>query len=324
MHGTVVGILRGGPSSEHDVSLKTGAAMLKNLDRERHTPKDIFIDREGVWHDRGIPVSPEKVLRSIDVALLGFHGEWGEDGEVQKLLERFGVPYTGSDSLGSALAMHKVLAKEHAIDAGVKTARYALIEKAEDADRMAREIVQSFLQPVVVKPVASGSSVGIALTHGHAPLVEAALNILNGGGGALVEERIRGREATVGVIEGLRGEELYVLPPIEIIPPPTEEFFSYEAKYGGGTREICPGPFPKKVTKELMETAKKMHKALGLRHYSRSDFIVAPSGIYYLETNTLPGMTEESLLPKALAAVGISFKDFLTHLVDLALNRKTL
>ncbi|MBP9816654.1 MAG: D-alanine--D-alanine ligase [Candidatus Pacebacteria bacterium] len=324
MHGTVVGILRGGPSSEHDVSLKTGAAMLKNLCRERHTPKDIFIDRQGVWHERGIPVPPEKVLRSIDVALLGFHGEWGEDGEVQKLLERYGVPYTGSDSLGSALAMHKVLAKEHASDIGLLTPRYRLIEKEEDIDAAVSEIVKSFLQPVVVKPVASGSSVGIAMTHGHAPLVEAAMNILQSGGGALVEERIRGREATVGVVEGLRGEEYYVLPPIEIVPPPTEEFFSYEAKYGGGSREICPAPFPKKVTKELMESARKIHKALGLRHYSRTDFMVSPHGIYYLETNTLPGMTEESLLPKALAAVGMSFQDFLTHLIDLALKRKTV
>ncbi len=324
MHGTVVGILRGGPSSEHDISLLTGAAMLKNLDRNRHTPKDIFIDRQGIWHERGIPVSPEKVLRSIDVALLGFHGEWGEDGEVQKLLERFGVPYTGSDSLGSALAMHKVLAKEHAIDAGIKTARYTLIEREEDVDRLAREVVQSFQQPVVVKPVASGSSVDIAFTHGHAPLVEAALTILRKGGSALVEERIRGREATVGVTENMRGEEYYVFPPIEIIPPESEEFFSFAAKYSGETQEICPGRFPKKTTKDLMEAARKMHKALGLRHYSRTDFVVSPSGIYFLETNTLPAFTEESLLPKALAAVGMSFQDFLTHLIDLALKRKTV
>ena len=111
MHGTVVGVLRGGPSSEHEVSLKTGAAILKNLPTDRFTARDIFIDKQGVWHERGIPVSPERVLRNVDAIVIGLHGEYGEDGEVQKLLERFGVPYTGSNSLASSLAMHKVLAK---------------------------------------------------------------------------------------------------------------------------------------------------------------------------------------------------------------------
>ncbi|MBY0110529.1 D-alanine--D-alanine ligase [Patescibacteria group bacterium] len=322
MHGTVVGVLRGGPSSEHDVSLKTGAAILKNLPADRFTARDIFIDRQGVWHERGIPVSPERVLRNVDAIVIGLHGEYGEDGEVQKLLERFGVPYTGSNSLSSYLAMHKVLAKQHALDIELLTPRYHLVEKAEDLERIAHEVVQTFLQPVIVKPVAAGSSVGMALTHGYDPLVEAATAILNAGAGVLIEERIQGREATVGVVEGLRDEEHYVLPPIEIIPPPSEQFFSYAAKYGGETREICPGPFPKEVTKELMRAAKEIHKALGLRHYSRSDFIVSPRGIYYLETNTLPGMTEQSLMPKALAAVGVKFEDFLTHLVHLAIKKK--
>lgn len=322
MYGTVVGVLRGGPSSEHEVSLSTGSAILKNLPTEHFTPRDIFIDKAGRWYERGRPVEPAQILRSVDAVIIGLHGEYGEDGEVQKLLERFGVPYTGSDSFGSYLAMHKVLAKHRAEEIGLLTPKYHLIEKHDDLDRIVHEVVQSFMQPVVVKPVAAGSSVGIALTHGHAPLSEAARSILDAGSGVLIEERIRGREATVGVVEGLRGEELYVLPPIEIIPPETRPFFDYEAKYGGETREICPAPFPKNVTKELMDSARKIHKALGLRHYSRTDFIVSPKGIYYLETNTLPGMTEQSLLPKALGAVGIQFSDFLSHLVSLALKKK--
>ena len=149
---------------------------------------------------------------------------------------------------------------------------------------------------------------------------KAVSEILHEAEGVLVEELIRGREATAGVVEGLRGEVLYSLPSIEIVPP-SDDFFSYDAKYSGATQEITPGRFSKKEKEELARLSRVMHEALGLRHYSRSDFIVSPRGIYYLETNTLPGMTTESLLPKSLAAVGVQFPDFLEHLVGLALKR---
>jgi len=318
---TIVGVLRGGPSREHDVSLKTGAAILANLPEERFSARDIYIDRQGVWHDRGRPTSPERILRQVDVVLNGLHGEYGEDGEVQKLLERFGVPYTGADSFGSYLAMHKLMAKVRAQEAGLLTPESQYIERVEDIAEAANTIIRNFHQPVVVKPVGWGSSVGVSIVGGYAPVFAAIQKLFaEGAPSVLVEEYIRGKEATVGVVEGLRGEELYVLPTIEIIPP-AEDFFSYDAKYSGGTREVCPGNFSRVDTEELRRIAKVMHRALGLRHYSRSDFIVTPKGIYYLETNTLPGLTPESLLPKSLKAVGVSFRDFLSHLVNLALGR---
>lgn len=321
MHGVVVGVLRGGPSSEHDISLKTGHAILTSLPIDQFTPRDIFIDRAGVWHEKGRPVAPENILRGLDVVVLGLHGAYGEDGKVQRLLEQHGVPYTGSDHLSSHFAMHKVLAKEKAIAAGLKTPRYRFIESADTLHATVGDAVRSFLQPVVVKPVASGSSVGVALAHGSAAVLEAAQKLLDEGSGVLIEERIRGREATVGVVEGLRGEELYGLPPIEIIPPPSRDFFDFEAKYGGESQEICPERFPRAVKNQLMKQAKDIHTALGLRHYSRSDFIVSPRGIYYLETNTLPGLTEQSLLPKSLEAIGVKFPDFLAHLIASALKK---
>lgn len=318
---TVVGVLRGGPSREHEVSLKSGAAILANLPEERYTARDIYIDRQGVWHDRGRVTAPERVLRQIDVALIGLHGEYGEDGEVQKLLERFGVPYAGADSFGSYLAMHKVMAKQHAKEAGLLTPESVYIERAEDIERGSYEVIRSFHQPVVVKPVGWGSSVGVSIVGGYAPVFAAIQKLFDAGAsGVLVEECIRGREATVGVIENLRGENLYVLPTIEIIPP-EGNFFNYANKYDGSTREIIPGNFSRVVSEELQRAAKVMHRSLGLRHYSRSDFIVAPKGVYYLETNTLPGLTNESLLPKSLASVGVFFRDFLSHLVNLALSR---
>jgi D-alanine-D-alanine ligase len=320
MRGTIVGVLRGGPSREHDVSLKSGHAILQNLSAERFTARDIFIDREGVWHERGIPITPERALRGMDVVIVGLHGEYGENGEVQRTLERFGVPYTGSDSFSSSVAMHKVLSKERAREAGLLTPRYVYIQPGMDVQAIANEINRTFPQPVIVKPVAWGSSVGVSFAHGYAPIEKSINDLLKEGAeGVLVEERIRGTEATAGVIEHIRDEALYGLPPIEIIPP-AGVIFSKDAKYSGETREICPGHFSKQITEELLQAAKTMHQALGLRHYSRSDFIVSPKGIYFLETNTLPGLTQESLFPKSLSAVGITYEQFLSHLVDRALG----
>jgi D-alanine-D-alanine ligase len=318
---TIVGVLRGGPSKEHDVSLLSGAAILANLPTDKFIARDIYIDRAGVWHDKGRPTTPERVLSQIDLALIGLHGEYGEDGQLQRILERFGVPYAGADSFGSARAMHKLLAKHRADEVGIVSARYRHIEKGSDHDALVREAVRAFTQPVVVKPIGWGSSVGVSIVGGYAP-VRAAVDELfrSGAHSVLIEEFLRGREATVGVVEGLRDESLYALPVIEIIPPETD-FFSYDAKYSGTTQEICPGNFTKAETRALQEAAKRMHSALELRHYSRSDFILTPRGVFYLETNTLPGLTEESLMPKSLAAVGISFPAFLTHLADLALKR---
>lgn len=293
------------------------------LPRERYTVRDVYIDREGTWHERGLRTTPGAVLPTLDVAVIALHGEYGEDGEVQKLLEKFGVPYTGSDSFTSFEAMHKVIAKEKAKEAGLKVARYVFIEKEEDAESMVREVIRTYPQPVIVKPARWGSSVGITLPAGYQPVHQAVTGLLKeeDAGGALVEEFIRGTEASVSVVENIRGEELYALPPVEIVLHQDDPFFTYDAKYSGRTKEIAPGRFTKQVAQELEELARKMHKELRLRHYSRSDFIVSPKGIFYLETNTLPGLTSQSLMPKALASVGISFSDFIEHIIDLALAR---
>ena len=318
---TIVGVLRGGPSREHDVSLKTGAAMLANLPEERFIGHDIYIDRAGQWHDRGKATTPERVLRQIDVALIGLHGDYGEDGEVQKLLELFGVPYVGSGPFASHLAMHKLMSKMCARSAGLLTPEFRHIEHAEDAEAATHEIIRSFHQPVVVKPVNWGSSIGVSIVGGYAPVLAAIQGLFAAGvRDILVEEYLRGKEATVGVVEGLRGEAFYTFPPVEIAPP-EGDFFSQEAKYSGATRETCPGSFTRVESEELQHVARVMHRELGLSHYSRSDFIVAPKGIYYLETNSLPGLTPQSLLPKSFAAVGISLPDFFTHVIDRALER---
>lgn len=322
MKGTVVGILRGGPSREHEVSLKTGHAMLTHLPPEEFTVRDIYIDRKGVWHERGAIVRPEQVLNTVDLVLLALHGEYGEDGGVQKLLELHGIPYAGADSLGSAIGMHKVLTKERAKESNIQVPRHVLIESPEQISDAAYEIVRNFPQPVIVKPIRWGSSVGITLANGYAPLVGAAHNLfLSGADMVMVEELVRGTEVTVGVIEQFRGEEFYTLPPVQMTPPKDIGFLSYETKCSGKNTGLCPARISKEEEEELGRLATEMHRGLRLRHYSVSDFIVSPRGIYYLETNTLPGMTTTSALPQALKAVGASLSDFLTHLVNLSLKR---
>ena len=215
--------------------------------------------------------------------------------------------------------MHKVLTKEIAKEHGLLTPTYHYIEQGADVEEATAHIIRSFRQPVLVKPVSLGSSIGVSVVGGYAPLY-AAIQTLVPAGGVLVEEFIKGTEVTVGVVENFRGEALYLLPPVEIVPPLTSLFFDTNAKYNGQTSEIVPGRFSKVHTQELMRQAGRMHEALGLRQYSRSDFILSPKGIYFLETNTLPGLTEHSLLPKSLQAVGVSLTEFLSHVVDTALT----
>ncbi len=318
-----IGVLRGGPSSEYEVSLKSGASVLKNLS-DKYQPIDIFIDKEGTWHIEGIPHRPEQVFKKVEIIFNALHGEYGEDGKVQQILETHNVPFNGSGSLSSALAMNKVTAKKIYAREGIKTPYFKVVKISpeDDLNEVALGIFQSFPFPVIIKPVGAGSSVGVSLVKSYEELLktisEAALKFSE----LLIEEYIQGREATVGVIDNFRNQAIYSLPVIEIRPPQEKDFFDLEAKYSGKSEEICPGNFSLEEKKELEHLAARAHQALGLRHYSRSDFIVHPRrGIYILETNTLPGLTEESLFPKALQAVGSSLPEFLEHVITIAMTK---
>lgn len=321
MQGIIVGVLRGGPSVEHDISIRTGHSILQALPQERYTIRDIYIDRKGDWFERGRPSSPASILPTLDVAVIALHGEYGEDGEVQKLLEKFGVPYTGATSFPSFEGMHKVLSKEKARAAGLNVARYTFVEHEDAVHDAVHNVIRTYAQPVIVKPAKGGSSIGVTAPAGYQPIHQAVTGLLAGDfGGALIEELIKGTEASVGVIEHMRGEDLYALPPVELVKSSGNSLMTFDAKYSAHTQEIAPGRFPKPVMRELEDLARRMHRELGLRHYSRSDFIVSPKGIYYLETNSLPGLTAESIMLKALDSVGIQFTDFVEHLIALALG----
>lgn len=315
-----IGVIRGGPSSEYDVSLKSGANILKTLG-ETHRPIDIFISKDGTWHMQGIPRKPEKIFPHVDVIFNAMHGAFGEDGKLQKILESHGVKYTGSNSYSSAVGMNKVLGKEIFSKRGLKTPEYSVIKRTDDIAQKIKEIFKSFLMPVVVKPAMAGSSIGVSIVGTLSEITDAVRFAFKHSPAVLVEEFVSGKEATCAVMENWRGEPIYALLPVEIRPK-SGTFFDYNSKYtAGACDEICPGKFFKEEKNIIEESAKMAHQALELSHYSRSDFIVSPSrGVFILETNSLPGLTDESLLPKSLEATGVSTKEFLHHVLLLAMN----
>ncbi len=256
--------------------------------------------------------------QGIDVAFLALHGKYGEDGTIQGLLELLGMPYTGSGVLASALAMDKVMAKRVLLAEGIPVPRGVHITRADYAADASGAIRRaSTLIPGVVKPSKQGSSVGMSLVD-SADAMEAAVRLaLDHDDDALVEERIFGAEITVGV---LGNREVEALPVVEIVPK--REFFDYQAKYDPAQcDEICPARISAEATRAAQDLAVRAHKSLGCRGYSRTDLILGPNGPVVLEVNTLPGMTMNSLLPKAAAAAGIPFPQLLDRIVRLALER---
>ena len=265
-----------------------------------------------------------RLKHKIDLVFNVSEGLHGNDREAQipAMLEMLQIPYTGSGHIASALGMNKILSKEAVAKAGIKIPVGLEIQKGADSQQSARQAFNKISPPWVVKPVDRGSSVGLYLAKNIDELAEAIEKSFEFSDKVLVEEYIKGREATCGLVEGLRGQELYPLFPIEIIRPGGALIWNYNDKYSGETNEICPGNFSEEQKKEIQEMSLAVHRALGLRHYSRTDFIISPRGIYFLETYTLPGLTDESLLPKALLSAGVRYPEFLDHLITLALKTR--
>lgn len=319
-----VGVLRGGPSVEYEVSLNTGGAVLKHLPK-MYKGNDILLSRDEEWFLNGFLKKPVDVFNSVDVVFNGLHGSFGEDGKVQGFFESFGIPYTGSGVLASSLAMKKHLARDAFLRGGLKMPR-AMIFRGEEffgveTMECVKKVFSSMPPPWVVKPASAGSSVGVSICNSFDELIAGIDKANETDHVIIVEEYIKGIEATCGVMENFRGEQLYAFPVVEILPP-EGNFFDYNVKYNGSTRELCPASFDNSVKREVENMARRAHRLLGCDHYSRSDFIISPRGIYILELNTLPGLTSESLLPKAAAVVGVSFSDLIDHLIWLALNRR--
>ncbi len=294
-----VALLCGGNSPEREVSLKGADAVKKAL---------LALGHQVIVFDpaKDLPLFAQRA-KEFEVAFLVLHGPGGEDGTIQGFLDSLGIPYQGAGVLGSALAMDKALSKILYRQAGLATPKAVVAEKEKDIPAL------DFF-PVVVKPVSQGSSVGITLVQDKKELFSALERAFSFEDQVLIEEYLEGVELTVGVL----GDE--ALPVVEIRPGEGHLFFDYQAKYTpGATEEICPAQIPETIAQEAQRQALVAHKALRLRHYSRTDFILKGERLYVLETNTIPGMTETSLLPLAAKVAGYSFKDLVQKLLELAL-----
>ena len=253
------------------------------------------------------------LCRLADVVFLALHGACGEDGRVQAALDLLGIPYTGAGYLGSAIAMDKDLTKRIVAPLGVVTPKWELARyTAEDIPALTDRLEL----PCVVKPVASGSSIGVSVVHDRQALSAALADGLAFGGVCVVEQYIAGREIQVGILEDR------ALPSIEIIPK--TGFYDYENKYQpGAAEEITPAPIPAEWERRLGEAALAVFRALGLSVYSRVDFIVTEDGTpWFLEINTLPGMTPTSLLPQEAAAVGIGYGELCERIIQTSLGAR--
>jgi len=293
-----IAVLMGGPSAEREVSLRSGAAVARALRGLGHHVTEVDA-QPGLW----------SLPRGTQVVFLVLHGTYGEDGAVQEELERLGVPYTGCGPEASRVAFDKVLTKERCLAAGVPTAPFVVVDDAN------APWPPGWQPPVVVKPVCQGSSVGLGFVDSIDQWRSALELALKYDRRALVEPRLIGRETTVGILDG------QALPVVEVRPKTGA--YDYQNKYTpGATEYFCPAPLPADVTARVQEAALGAFAAIGGRDYSRVDVMVTEDGLpQVLEVNTLPGMTETSLLPKAALAAGISYAELCQRMVDLALRR---
>lgn len=292
-------VLLGGPSAEREVSLRSGASVAAALRSRGH---DVFeLDpREPGW----------RLAPGTEVVFLALHGTYGEDGTVQLELEKMRIPYTGCDVAASRVGFNKALTKERCAAAGVPVARSFTTSVADMA------LPSGWNPPLVIKPVCQGSSVGLQFVERAEDWSGALLESLRHDTQVIVEEKIVGRECTVGILDDR------ALPIVEVRPK--SGVYDYRTKYSvGATEYFCPAPFDDVTTRRVQEAGLAAFRAIGGRDYSRVDVIVRADGSpVVLEVNTLPGMTETSLLPKAALAAGIGYAELCERMVLLAMKRK--
>lgn len=287
----------GGPSAERDVSRRSGKAVAKALRQLGHEVYELDPSPRG-W----------RLPAGSDVVFLALHGSYGEDGGIQKELDKIGVPYTGCGPDASRIAFDKALAKKYFLKAGIPTPRYEVFHSPAPWP-------EGWKAPIVLKPACQGSSVGLQMVNDPLDWNKALTIVFRQGSPILMEERILGREVTVGILNGR------ALPVIEIRVK--EGIFDYKNKYSAGAAEhVCPADFSPETTAHIQQVALDAFKAIGGRDYARVDVMIGTGNKpFVLEVNTLPGMMELSLLPEAARAAGIDYRELCRRMIDLALER---
>lgn len=305
-----VALLSGGWSREREVSLKSGEAVYRAIDKGKY---DVI--RYDPREDLPLLIEAKK---DIDIALNLLHGKYGEDGCIQGVMDILDIPFVGSGVLPSAMALNKKVAKQAYRSIGLGVAKDVVLRNGQDFS--IEECVRELGDKTAVKPVSEGSSIGMSVCRSPEELLAGIKKAFQYDREVMVEEYIDGTEITCCV---LGNQQLVTLPLIEIAPDASYRFFDYDAKYtAGATQEICPAPLPEKLAEICQAYGKAAHGVLGCSVWSRSDMIIRDENIYLLETNTIPGMTENSLFPLAARAAGMSLSELLDELITLSLDQK--
>lgn len=316
----------GGPSAEREISLITGKAIAENLSRQKYivTPIEMGVDSRFAILDKGkkhFLDLQNKDRKLFDLIFLALHGSPGEDGTVQGMLEALKIPYTGSDTLASAISMNKVFAGQIYKVNGLPTPDFIHIKKDGWKNYRAEVLKDANNKigfPAVVKPVDQGSAVGVTIVNDEAGLIKALNKTFKSFPWLMVQKFVKGKEGTCGVLD-IKGR-VTALPPTHIVPN-FGEFYDFKSKYKtGGSTHICPADFPANINHEMQMLALKAHKALRCRGMSRTDVLFGDDEkLWVIETNTIPGMTPTSLFPEAAGKAGIGFGEMLDLIVRSSL-----
>lgn len=304
-----IGVLMGGPSTEREISLKSGRTVYESLSQTGLKVTAIDIKTDDIEENRHLIKA-----QGIDVAFIALHGRFGEDGQIQEILDNMEIPYTGSGALASRLAMDKIASRRIFEASGLHVPRYKAENRLSYHANWKAEH-NGFALPLVVKPATHGSSIGLSIVDKEEYLDKSVALAFSFDERIIIEEYIMGREVTVGILD----EE--ALPVIEIIP--RKRFFDYEAKYQAGmTDYVVPAKLEDKIARDIQGQALSAHKLLGCYGCSRVDMILSNDNIpFVLEVNTIPGLTATSLLPKAAKVVGIDFSQLCIKLIQLAYDK---
>jgi len=300
----------GGPSSEYEISVKSGKQVVKNLDTQKYKILPIILPKEKNsppldWINQLICFKP-------DVAFITMHGYFGEDGKIQGILDWLGIKYTGSNVLSSVIGMNKLIFRKIISQEGIPHPEYLGLKRNENQNKIWGKI----LPPVVIKPNSSGSSIGVSIIHRRKELKKALNLAFSFDEQVIIDKYLKGTEVACGI---LGNDRPIALPLVEIIPQ--KEFFDYEAKYNSQkSEEIIPARISSELTRKIQNLAIKIYKLIGCRGFGRVDMIISENKPYVLEINTIPGLTPVSLVPKEAAAAGISYSQLLDRLINLALR----
>ncbi|MEK7138282.1 MAG: D-alanine--D-alanine ligase [Patescibacteria group bacterium] len=309
-----VAVLAGGPSTEYEVSINSGKNVFREIDRKKFEPSWAVLSKHSELKINGKKARFPEDLAGYDIVFNAMHGQFGEDGQVQAIFERVGIPFTGSGSVASSLAMDKWASFGIFKKAGLRVAPSQLLASSKT------KLGKNLGWPVVLKPRNGGSSVGVEIVKSEKDLEKAVRRVFKFDSEVVAESFVAGREFTCGVLE-INGK-LKALPVVEIRPKPKYKFFDYEAKYKtGATDEIVPAEIDTKLASEIQSASLKAHRALKASVYSRSDFMWDGKKLFILELNTLPGMTKISLLPKAARAAKISFPKLIEIIIQSSLRK---